>query len=228
MRINYWQTFYEGCFYHIYNRAIGRAWLFANDENNHYFLKKWKQYIHPYIETYAYCLMVNHFHFLVRVRRIDNAMRQQIEQENTVASRKFLNGEIEFNTFLEDQFKRLFSAYTLAYNKQQSRHGSLFQESFKRIQIGNEVKLINTLCYIHHNPIHHDASPFYDVWTFSSFKAYLSQANTLIERQEGLKLFDGMGVNSKAFENYHETYRQSKTAFRQHIDEDDNLIIDGD
>ena len=228
MKVNYWQTFYEGCFYHIYNRAIGRALLFANDANNHYFLKKWKQYIHPYMETYAYCLMGNHFHFLVRVRMVDDAMKQQIEQEQTVASRKFLKGEIDFNTFLEDQFKRLFSSYTLAYNKQQGRHGSLFQESFKRIQIDNEVKLLNTLCYIHHNPIHHNVSLSYDVWTFSSFNAYLSQANTLIERQAGLKLFDGIGATSKAFEDYHEAFRQLKATFRRHIDEEDNLIIDGD
>ena len=126
MRFNYWQTFYEGGYYHVYNRAVGRDSIFLNDGNYKFFLKKWVQYIHAYVDTYAYCLMGNHFHYLIRIKPITDSLRQHVQAENTVASKRFYAGEIKLDVFLEDQFKRYFSAYTLAYNKQHKRHGGLF------------------------------------------------------------------------------------------------------
>ena len=227
MRFNYWQTFYEGSYYHVYNRAIGRDWLFVNEGNYSFFLKKWQKYLHPYVDTYAYCLMSNHFHFLIRIKPVTKEIRQQIENEKTVASKNFLTDQITLDAFLEDQFKRFFSAYALSFNKQQDRHGSLFQASFKRVQLRNEVKLLNTLCYIHHNPIHHDLSPFYDAWQYSSYSSYLSNKPTLLARQEGLALFDNLGADSIAFEYYHEAYRKDKNTWKRTIDWDDEMLLNG-
>ena len=224
MRFNYWQTFYENSFYHIYNRAIGTDWLFVNNDNHQYFLQKWKKYIHPYMDTFAYCLMSNHYHFLARVKTVDVAFMQAVAKENTVASRSYYAGIMTIDDFLLDQFKRLFSSYALAFNKQQNRHGSLFEESFKRIQISNEVKLLNTLCYIHHNPIHHQLSPVYDLWTYSSYKSYLSDQPTLLARQEGLQLFDGLGKDSKAYFQYHEAYKIARRSWTRALDWDDDLM----
>ena len=55
-------------FYHIYNHANGIENLFRTEDNYHYFLKKYHQHISPIAETWAYCLMPNHFHFLVRIK----------------------------------------------------------------------------------------------------------------------------------------------------------------
>ena len=57
-----------GNFYHIYNHANGSENLFRNDENYNFFLRKWSQHIEPIADSYAYCLMPNHFHFLVRIK----------------------------------------------------------------------------------------------------------------------------------------------------------------
>ena len=54
--------------YHVYTHANGFENLFNSDENFRYFLKKYAQYIHPIAETYAYCLMPNHIHFMVKIR----------------------------------------------------------------------------------------------------------------------------------------------------------------
>jgi putative transposase len=225
MRFNYWQTFEEVGFYHIYNRAIGRENLFSDAGNYRFFLKKWSYYIHPYVDTYAFCLMGNHYHFLVRIKPLNDALKQQISLEKTVAARQFVAQEVSYDFFLIDQFKRLFSAYTLAFNKQQSRHGSLFQEGFKRVQIENDVKLLNTLCYIHHNPIHHDISPFYDVWQFSSYNAYLSDKPTLLARSEGLAIFGGNDGDIQAFLNYHKAYQQNKLSWKKALDWEDDLNV---
>jgi REP element-mobilizing transposase RayT len=55
-------------FYHVYNHANGKENLFVNHGNYVYFLKKYSEHLYPYIETYAYCLLPNHFHLLIRVR----------------------------------------------------------------------------------------------------------------------------------------------------------------
>ena len=178
------------------------------------------------METFAYCLMCNHYHFLVRIKPITADIRQKIAAENTVASKHFLDNQISLDIFLEDQFKRLFSSYALSFNKQQQRRGSLFQESFKRVQLRNEVRLLDALCYIHHNPIHHNLSPFYDVWQYSSYVSYLSNKPTLLARTVGLALFDNLGLDYKAFVQYHEAYRLEKEAWKKSIDWDDSLLLD--
>ena len=57
-----------GKFYHIYNRGINGEKLFHCEENYQHFLKLYSTYIDPIADTYAWVLMPNHFHFLVRIK----------------------------------------------------------------------------------------------------------------------------------------------------------------
>lgn len=50
--------------YHLYNHANGSMSLFLKPGNYQYFMDKYKHYVHKYVDTYAYCLMPNHFHFI--------------------------------------------------------------------------------------------------------------------------------------------------------------------
>ena len=226
MRFNYWQTFYEDSYYHVYNRAIGKERLFTTDNNYNHFLKKWRQYIHPYVDTYAYCLMSNHFHFLVKIKPVTSIIKQSIEAENTVASKNFLADKISLDVFLEDQFKRFFSSYALGFNKRNERHGSLFQTRFKRVKLRSEKRILDTVCYVHHNPIHHNLSPFYDAWRYSSYSSFLSNQPTLLSRKEGLALFDGLGLTAKAFLYYHDEYRKEWNSWKRPLDWEDELLLD--
>lgn len=58
----------EGRVYHIYTHANGNENLFLNDENFNFFLKKYSTHIHPIADTYAYCLMPNHIHLMIRMK----------------------------------------------------------------------------------------------------------------------------------------------------------------
>ena len=53
--------------YHIYNRGINSETIFNSDENKHYFLKLYSKYLENKADTFAYCLMDNHFHFIIRI-----------------------------------------------------------------------------------------------------------------------------------------------------------------
>ena len=65
---NYKEVLETDSFYHIYNRANGNEKLFVNAGNYEYFLKRYDYYITPIADTFAYCLMPNHFHFLARIK----------------------------------------------------------------------------------------------------------------------------------------------------------------
>jgi len=58
----------SGKYYHIYNHANGFEKIFRNESNCHFFLEKYTFHLSVFIDTYAYCLMSNHFHFLIRVK----------------------------------------------------------------------------------------------------------------------------------------------------------------
>ena len=54
--------------YHIYTHANGFENLFRSDENYRYFLERYEHFAPSVADTYAYCLMPNHIHFLVCIK----------------------------------------------------------------------------------------------------------------------------------------------------------------
>ncbi len=58
----------SGNFYHIFNHGVGGRKLFREKGNYEHFLKQYHKYIDPVVDTYAWTLMPNHFHWLVRVK----------------------------------------------------------------------------------------------------------------------------------------------------------------
>jgi REP element-mobilizing transposase RayT len=141
MRIDYWAKFEEHSYYHIYNRDINGANISVQERNYFFCLDRWKKYLSPYFDVIAYCLMPNHFHFLVRVRPFQESMISGINADGTQRSQKFVKGMVSYNEYLEDQFKRLFSSYALAINRQEGRHGSLLEKRFKRVLVRTQFKL---------------------------------------------------------------------------------------
>jgi REP element-mobilizing transposase RayT len=164
-------------FYHIYNRAIGDETIFTTESNYLYFLKQYKLYIHPIANTYCYCLMPNHFHFLIQIKK---------EEELEKIFKKDLTG------LVSQQFSNFFNAYSKAFNKQQNRKGSLFIRQFKRKKIENKQYLYKLVHYIHHNPIEAGLCQNLSEWKYSSYNAICSDATTLIEKEKVIEWFDDL------------------------------------
>jgi REP element-mobilizing transposase RayT len=57
-----------GLTYHIYNRGNNRENIFIEERNYRCFLQLYLKYIEPIAWTFAYCLLRNHFHLLVRIK----------------------------------------------------------------------------------------------------------------------------------------------------------------
>lgn len=68
-------SFTPATYYHVYNHAIGDSHLFRAPENYRYFLAQYASYMAPLCQTYAYCLMPNHFHIVLKVREREALLR---------------------------------------------------------------------------------------------------------------------------------------------------------
>ncbi len=173
-------------YYHIYNHANGKENLFLNKGNYLFFFEKYEFYINPIADTFAYCLMPNHFHFALRIKSENDIVKKLSESYKLSESS---NNE-RIQKYLSKQFSNLFSSYTQAFNKQQKRKGSLFIPNFSRKQITDEKYLKELIFYIHYNPIHHGFVKSINDWKYSSYKTILSSKFTNVKRNEVIELFD--------------------------------------
>ena len=182
-RQHYNTVFEESKVYHVYNRAINNEQLFLNDNNCEYFLKKYDHYLSDYVDTYAWCLMGNHFHLMIRVKENFGAAGSP-NLDKDIAKKQIDNP-------ISNQFNLFFRSYALAFNKQNKRIGSLFQSPFKRVAVENENYFTNLLCYIHNNAVHHGIVKSTENWKWSSYQTILSEAPTKVKREMVLKWFNG-------------------------------------
>ncbi len=190
----------SGQYYHIYNRGNNGIDLFMEERNYHYFLKLYTQYIYPIANTYAYCLMKNHFHLLVRMKPENDIQDwQSFEDCQSLYSQAFSN---------------CFSTYTKAINKTCHRSGSLFEKPFRRILVDSDSYFIHLVSYIHRNPEKHQFVADYRRYPHSSYQTILQQKNSRIDTQQVLSWFGSI----KSFENYHQQWDES---IIQHLIEDD-------
>jgi len=193
MEYDYWQKMEEGKFYHIYNRATLDLKLFKEKSDYDGFLSSFRKYFGPYLETIAFCLIPNHFHFLCRVKTLEEVM-DTLLLEDTKAAQFVLSEEKPFNDFLVDQARRLFSSYSLKHKNKYDRRGNLFSERFKRVQVHGDARLLYMICYIHHNPIHHHLVSNYTFWDYSSYKHYLSKKESFIKKDMILEWLGGLDI----------------------------------
>lgn len=167
-----------GNYYHIYNRAVGAEKLFHDDMDYGQFLQKWRKYIAPFAECFAYCLMPNHFHFLIRLKH-----PMEIENENL--------GEGETCAFFDKSFRSFFTSYAKSFNFKYKRKGKLFMLPFRRVEADSDTYLTQLIYYIHRNPIHHDYVSSPDAWEHSSYNTLVGSFPTWISREAVLKWFGG-------------------------------------
>jgi hypothetical protein len=71
-------------YYHIYNRGIAKQSIFFKRDNYEYFLRKYGEKIGNYVETYAYCLLDNHFHLFIKPHSPDMILAQAISEYEVV------------------------------------------------------------------------------------------------------------------------------------------------
>jgi len=219
--------------YHILNHANGFENIFRREANFAFFMDKYRLYISPIVEIYAYCLMPNHFHLVVRIRQretIESLIRTNNDPSikynfsnnfsevssfdkgmSQVSNFEKVISDIEIEKYLSKQFSNLFSCYTQSFNKVNHRMGSLFIKNFKRELISDKSYFLNAIVYTHRNPIHHRFRKKYENWEYSSYNDIVAGVCDFIEISKLLAMTDGL-------ESFKEMHRLSLNNFTSDYD----------
>ncbi len=176
-----------GKFYHIYNRGINGCDLFTENSNFEYFLNLYDKYITPAANTYAWVLMPNHFHFLVKIKEEANTLSGFHEDKARLG---FGTSERAKLSNPSHQFSHLFNAYAQAFNKTYHRTGSLFEHPFKRKLIEDAEYFKTIVVYIHNNPVHHGFTQHAMDYPWSSYLTCISVKPTHLQRDAIIGWFD--------------------------------------
>ncbi len=182
--------FESGYIYHIYNQGNNRRKLFFTRENYLFFLKKINQFVLPYADVLAWCLMPNHFHLMLRV----NDVSLIIDKSDSTSQSKSVS-ELHKNRTLNNSIAIMLRSYTRAINKERNSSGSLFRSRTKAecvncpkgitpsyiniagitsyVQSNPELQYPQTCFdYIHQNPVKARLVKTATDWEFSSARDY--------------------------------------------------------
>ncbi|MBI2729279.1 MAG: hypothetical protein HYX40_00730 [Sphingobacteriales bacterium] len=188
-------TLEEERFYHITCKSINEKSLFRDDKNKIFSLNKYQSFLGNYMDTYAYCLLDNHAHWLIKVKPA-TVIRQNIllipDEEKTILQSRFIKGEdLTVDELVVRQFNSFFVSYTRSFNNMYKRKGHLFETPFKRITVKDDAHFTQLVIYIHANPLKHGFVKDFTVYDWSSYQIILNTSPTFIQRDYVLNWFGG-------------------------------------
>jgi len=137
-----------GEYYHVFNRGNNQQAIFLESENYRFFLQRLHYYFDPAcIDLVAYCLMPNHFHFLITIRK-----------------------EIDFSNIM-----RSFSvSYVRSFQNWYRHKGHLFQSNYEIRLVDSEEYLLHLCRYIHLNPVKSGLVDRPENWQYSDYRDWVS------------------------------------------------------
>jgi putative transposase len=150
-------TYIQGGYYHIYNRGAARQPIFREKKNYIYLLQLLKKVAaEVQITVIAYCLLPNHYHWLLR-------------QEGNIPAGKVPT--------------RVFGSYSQAFNNEYERSGTLFEGPYEVISVESDGYLLHLCRYIHANPVRHGLVSSLEEWPYSNYPEWIGKrSGTLVDR----------------------------------------------
>ncbi len=163
--------------YHIYNRGVEERSVFSSSKDCERFLNTFLYYqkdgvplrfsfkkgfplekfakLPNLIEIIGYCLMPNHFHFLLRQKK-----------------------DKGITSFLS----KATNSYTRYFNVLHKRIGPLFQGSFKAKRIEDDNQLLHVSRYIHLNPVVSFVVNDLNKYPYSSYLEYIHGVDNICRK----------------------------------------------
>jgi REP element-mobilizing transposase RayT len=162
--------------YHIILRGVNRQTIFEDEEDAEKFLQTLKKYKEESgYKIYAYCLMGNHIHILVKEEKED----------------------------LSIAMRRIGASYVYWYNLKYDRSGHLFQDRYKSEVVEDERYLLTVVRYIHQNPLKAGLVKDVKEYKWSSYSEYIGKYE-IIDADFLLKIFnEDVKEALSMFEDFH-------------------------
>lgn len=151
--------------YHIYNRGVNKELIFFSERNYQFFLYKMVNYLKDKASILAYCLMPNHYHLLVKIKRSD---------------------------FVQKGLQPFLISYTNSINIDQKRIGPLFQGRYQANIVFDDAYLLECVKYIHLNPVNAGLVRQPQEWEYSSYRDFLLQNKSFVDKETVLSHFESI------------------------------------
>lgn len=144
----------ENGIYHVMLRGINQQVIFEESEDYFKFIETIEKYkaVSGY-KVFAYCLMSNHIHILLKVEKEE----------------------------LDLIMKRIAGSYAYWYNWKYYRKGHLFQDRYKSEPVKDEKYFLTVLRYIHQNPAKANLVENIDEYKYSSYNEYIDEKSGLVD-----------------------------------------------
>lgn len=143
---------YPGAVYHVMNRGLNQNLIFLDRKDYEIFLATLEEGCRLFdVVVYAYCLMPNHYHLLIRT-----------PSGNLSRFMRHLNG-----------------VYTQRFNREHGRDGPLYRGRFKGILVQEDSYLIEVVRYIHKNPVKAKLVERLSQFKWSSHKSYTGEKSPM-------------------------------------------------
>lgn len=208
--------FESGHLYHIFNQGNNKQPIFLEDKNYIYFINKMRQHLLPHCNILAWCLMPNHFHWMVEVINTEVSLSTSNEPyasfNNQHSLREYSYSKNETIRTLNQSIGILLRSYTRAFNKMYNRSGSLFREGTKAhclsridilqppyfftqsgsvMNISFPEKEYPQVCfeYVHNNPTAAGLVNMPEAWKYSSLVDYQGIRNGTLINKARAKLY---------------------------------------
>jgi len=147
-----------GYYYHLYNRGAHREPIFHEQDNYFFVLREMKRVSRAYkLTIIAYCLLPNHYHFLVR--QDGDAPAGSLPQH-------------------------VFNSYSKAYNKRYCHSGTLFEGPYRVHLVDSQLYLLHLCRYIHANPVRHGLVARIEEWPYSNYPEWIgAREGIMVDRE---------------------------------------------
>ncbi|MFA8433007.1 MAG: transposase [Marinifilaceae bacterium] len=201
-----------GQYYHIYNKGNNDEIIFRNHCDFKQFLRLYGKYIELVADTFAWCLLGDSFHFLIRVKEErEIGCLFPMEHNSSRSSERWkvipLSEISQLNVYPSSlvrpvpyrQFSHLFNSYTKYFNRKYNRKGSLFEKNFKRIRVETEEDLKELVCCIHCKPVLNGNVDCASDYLWSSYQTVISSKSTKLKRCKVINWFESVD----SFESFH-------------------------
>jgi len=201
-------------YYHIYNRGFDKRNIFLDADDYSTFIYLLKRSLDPNtkkningfmnrhnisadIEMISYCLMPNHFHFLLKIHKKE-------------AITKLL--------------KIVFASYVLYFNKKYDKSGTLLQGKPRGVLIDNESYLLHLTRYIHANPSDIVGFNNLKLYKYSSYQEYLNLRKSKWVKPDDILVFFKSAQKSSfkdkdmlSYESFVEGYKASSSSLPKNL-----------
>jgi len=161
--------FEPGKYYHVFNRGNNKEVAFYDDHAYYFFLDKYQDFLADFVDTLAYVLMPNHYHFLIRVKD---------------------SGTVKEGKVISNQFRKLSLTYTIRINSMKGRTGAIFTRGLRKKTVDDMNYLKHLVFYIHYNPQKHNIVKDYRNYNFSSYKGLSRNEIIIVNKELVLSIFN--------------------------------------